>query len=193
VLTLERYGGVELAVQLALALGMFVDFGLGPIGARRVASAPREAARVAAEIATLRLALAALAFAAALTIGAMLDVSADVRALVRLVALSLFAAPFVASWLFQGLGQMGWVAGGQLLRMCVFAVLVFALVDGDAQLARVGAAELCAMFAMAAWYALGQLRSVGSLRLGAPWPRLRQLAVDSLPVGLSRGLAALQQ
>lgn len=193
VLSPEAYGGVELAVQIALALTMFVDFGLGPIGARRVASAPHDAARVAGEIATLRIALAVVAYGAAYAIAGRLAVSEEIRSLVRVVSLSVFAAPFVSSWLFQGLGRMRWVAGGQLLRMCVFAGLVLGFVHGDAQLARVGAAELTAMLALAGWYRLGEARSVGSRPLGAPLPRLRALAIEALPVGASRVTAALQQ
>jgi len=193
VLTPEHYGGVELAIQLALALGMLVDFGLGPIGARAVAESASRAARVAREIATLRLLLACAAYAGAWLIAGAVDVRSDVRALIRVVALSLFAAPFVSSWLFQGLGNMAWVAGGQLLRMCVFAALCALLVRADEQLALVAVAELSAVFAMAGWYWIGQSRNVCRPGIGAPVVRLRALAAAALPVGLSRVGTSIQQ
>ncbi len=189
----ESYGGVELAVQIALSLGMLVDFGLGPIGARAVAASPERGRSIAAEITTLRLLLALPALGIANVLASTLDLADEARMLVRITALSLLAAPLVLSWLFQGLGRMLWVAGGQLLRMSVFAVLVVTLVSSDANLLRVGAAELAAAFTMGGWYLLAQGRAVGRPALGASATRLRILAAASLPVGLGRGLAAIQQ
>ncbi len=125
----EGYGAVELAVALAMLFMLVVDFGFGPIGARELAREPARAAQLAAAIPTARCALALLGVAGMVLCSFMLDQPRETRALIRIYAVSLLAAPWTLNWLLQGLDLMPWVALAQAVRMIAFALGVVVFVS----------------------------------------------------------------
>ena len=189
----DAYGHIEVAIQVTMMFSLVVDFGLGPIGAREIASNRGRAAALAASIPTLRLILAALAYLLVYLVAGMLDLGEEGRTLARVTGLALFAAPFVHSWLFQGLGKMLWVAAAQLLRSAAFAALVLLCIGDDDGILAVGIFEALSAFVMAAWFVGAQVRNLGMPRLGAPLEELGRLFREAWPVGLSRTLWAVYQ
>ena len=189
----DAYGQIEVAIQITMMFSLVVDFGLGPIGAREIASDRGRAAGLAAAIPTLRLLLATFAYGLVYVVAGLLDMGSEGRTLVRVTGLALFAGPFVHNWLFQGLGKMLWVAVAQLLRSGAFAALVLLCIGESDGILSVGIFEALSAFVMAIWFVGAQIRIVGSLRLGAPLTELHRLFLQAWPVGLSRTLWAVYQ
>jgi len=192
-LSAAHYGSVELASAITMLFFLVVDFGFAPIGARELASDRSRARALAAAIPTLRLALALASIACIALLSALLDQPAETRAFVRWFGLSLFAAPWVLNWLFQGLGQMLTVAIAQALRMLAFAGFVLLLVRGESALDAVAAAEIGSVTLLALYYVAMQARAVGAPRLTTDGALLGRLLRDAAPVGASRILWAVSQ
>ncbi len=193
VLEPAAYGSVELAAALALFFALVVDFGFGPIGAREIAQDRSRAPALAAAVPAGRLLLALLAFPLMGGVGHLLGQPAQGVALIWLFAGSLLFAPWIQRWLLQGLDMMTWVSGAQALRMIVFAVGVVALVEGPADLLRVGLLEIAAAACMAAYFVIVQARRITPLRLSFRLKGLRRLAAEALPVGAEQLVWALNQ
>ncbi len=189
----ESYGAVELAVAVSLFFTLIIDFGLGPIGAREVARDAGRVPELAASVPTLRTLLAILAVAAMWLVPEALDASSATANLIRLYAMALFGAAWVQRWLFQGLGMMIWVSAGRVVRTLVFAAAVFILVRRPEQLLSVGVAEVAAAAAVALYYLGAQHLCVTPLHFGAPPHALVNLLRESLPLGISQALWALNQ
>lgn len=189
----DDYGAVEFAVALAMLFGLVVDFGFGPIGSREVTGDPARARALAASIPAARAVLALAAYALLAACVALLDQPPAAKRLAWIFGLSLLALPWTLNWLFQGLDRMGWVAGAQALRMGLFAGVVVLLVRGPADLWKVGAAEIVAAAAMAAYFVVAaRWRAVAP---GFDFQRreIAPLVREAWPVAVSQVFWALNQ
>ena len=145
------YGAVEYVVGLAVFFAMLVDGGLNVIGTRRVGRDPGELALLAFQIPAARMLLALAAVPLMILIATQLMKATVPVGLVWLFALSLLSTPWRQQWLFQATERMAATAFADMLRMAVFAVLIWALVRGPGHLLAVGWAEITAVVAMTAY------------------------------------------
>lgn len=182
----DAYGALELAFALLVFFGLVIDFGLGPIGARDVARDRRDAARLSAQIPSVRLALTFVVVPVMAAIGVAIGGDRERVWLVWLFALSLFTRAGVQQWLFQGLEKMVWVSAGQVIRMSVFALGVVLFVRGPEDLLVTGAVEIAAAVSLAAYFLGAQRAMVGPVRLSFDLPALRALFARGSSVGMSQ-------
>jgi len=190
----QRYGSLEFVIATMIFFTLPVDFGLGVYGAREVARDPRRAADLLPEVSTLRLTLASISFALLLVLAALLPQGNEVKFLLILYGLSLFAEPMLVQWFFQGHERMHWVALADLIRKGSFATFVLLLIRPSTPLAWVGVCE-CAAAVAVAMFCLGILRWKLGYRVPRPWHRLNTLKGhirNSAPIGLSHLAWALQ-
>ncbi len=187
------YGRLEFVLAIMVFFTLPVDFGLGTLGAREIARWPDRAVLLLCDIALLRLALALASFTVLLVVAALLPETAEVQWLLVLYGLSLFAAPALLQWFFQGHEQMHWVAVISLVRQVVFAGLIFVVFDVGMPLYYVGFFE-CAAVAVAAAAGLAIMSQGPILRRwprpapSGPRPRLPDLLRhlrQAAPIGLS--------
>ncbi|MFN2433046.1 MAG: oligosaccharide flippase family protein [Gemmatimonadota bacterium] len=183
----ERYGSLEFVLAVMVFFTLPADLGLGAYGAREVARRPGAAALLLQQISELRLLLAGVSFAALLAVTALVPAPDEVRLLLVLYGVSLFAAPALLQWLFQGQGLMQWVAAASITRQAVFAGLILVLVRPGVSIVAVGLVEIASVAATAAVCV-----TVARLRLGVrvPAPRLRPAGLarhlrEAAPIGLS--------
>jgi O-antigen/teichoic acid export membrane protein len=191
VLAPEAYGTVEFTVSLALFFASFVDAGLGPIGAREVARDRAASVGLAAAIPSARLLIAAVVAPLMWGIGAWVEPEA--APLVALYAAALLLLPFNQRWLLQGLQQMAWVSGAQIVRMGVFALGVIVLVRTPDALVVVGRVEVVAALALAAYFVIVQTARATPFRLVFAPRRLVALVREGLPIGLGEIVWSLNQ
>ena len=140
----QGYGRLEFAFSLLVFFSLPVDFGLGVYGARGIAKDRSRAAALAADISVVRLCLAAVSFAVLLVVAALAGGDAETRVLVTALGASLFAAPVLLQWLFQGLERMQWVAWVSALRQAIFAAAAIVLVRSREELMWAGVVECLA-------------------------------------------------
>jgi O-antigen/teichoic acid export membrane protein len=182
----ERYGSLEFVLAVIVFFTLPADCGLGAYGAREIAKGRSPAPRLLAGIATLRLLLALGSYIALLATLPALPV--PVRVLLAIYGLGFLLAPMQLQWLFQGHGQMQWVAAASVVRYGVFAGLIFFCLGNETTLVWIGVFECIALLTsstLCVWVARSDLRATI-----AEWPpRLADLIAhlrSSWPIGLSQ-------
>ncbi|MEO6224084.1 MAG: oligosaccharide flippase family protein, partial [Vicinamibacterales bacterium] len=158
VLTPAGYGIVEQALAITVFFVLGVESGMGLYGARVVAAAPERVPRLISQVMTLRAVLGVPAFVAVLVVAAHYRMAG--LGIVAVNGLAILLTPFMTQWVFQGLRQMSWVAGGAVARNLTFVALIFALIRPGSELWLVAVAEVSGIFVLAivnAWFLYGKL------------------------------------
>jgi len=142
----DGMGMIEFASAALLCASLALDMGFGSYGAREIAKHPECTAELTAQILFVRLVLGVAAFGGLVSL-AWLSSGAVVHGrLLVIFGLSLLSLPFLLQWVFQGHEWMGAVAGLNLLRQLIFAVVVFAALRGPEGLIVVAWAECAGTF-----------------------------------------------
>jgi O-antigen/teichoic acid export membrane protein len=183
----ERYGSLEFVLAVMVFFTLPAELGLGVYGAREIAKDPASARSLLQAIPELRLLLASASFLALLLLAAAIPKGGDVRALLALYGLSLFAVPTLLQWFFQGHNLMHWVAVASITRAAVFSGLLFLFLRPGSPLFVIGLFELVSVAVVSALCV-----AVIRFRLGLelPRPRLRPRALGAhlrraAPIGMS--------
>jgi O-antigen/teichoic acid export membrane protein len=182
---------VEVALASASFAALAVEMGFPLLGTREVARDRGAVERLLPRILPTQLAVAATLFVAALLAARFHWVDADLGELLPGYAASLLALPFLLPWVFQGRGQMHWVAIPQVVRQAVFLLASWTLVRGLADRPKLPWAEILAL-ATAAAVALALFAQRGRLRLEPRGAFDRDLLREALPIGGSQFLWALR-
>jgi O-antigen/teichoic acid export membrane protein len=183
----DDFGYVEWAAAVLLCAGLIVDQGFGLYGAREIAKAPERTAELIAEIIGARIFLAAGAFCIVLLMAFFLKDAGTTRNLLILYGISLFAAPFILTWVFQGLEKMHSAALVQVVRQTIFAGMVLTLVMNQERLWLVPIAEIVSVSiaaALSVWIVKAKLKFGVRVALGFSADLFRQ----GVPIGLSQML-----
>ena len=187
------YGVAEYAVGLAVFFTMVVDWGMGPLGVRALAAKPESAASMAAIIPAARLIIACVAIPGLGLFALWSGQPKTTVILVWLYALSLLGVPWNQDWLLQGREMMTAAALAQLVRMCVFAVVVVTLVHGEGDILFVGVAELVAVGVTTAYYLGVQGSQICPVRLKFTIHELKRLVREGFSIGLGNVIWAFVQ
>jgi O-antigen/teichoic acid export membrane protein len=183
----ELYGSLEFTLATMIFFTLPVDFGLGVYGARELARDGRRAADLLRDVSALRLVLASVSFALLLVVAALLPRAGEIKLLLVLYGVSLFAEPMLVQWFFQAHDRMHWVALADLTRKGTFAAFVLLLIRPGTPLPWVGVCE-CAAAVATAIVCLTVLRGWLGFGVPRPWQRLAVLIPhirQSAPIGLS--------
>jgi O-antigen/teichoic acid export membrane protein len=183
----EGYGRLEFVLAAMVFFTLPVDFGLGAYGAREVARNRSGAAELLRDVAALRLLLACGSFAVLSLVVALVPEGPEVKLLLLLYGLSLFGAPALLQWFFQGHDQMHWVALASIVRQGVFAGLVLLFLRPGTPLPWIGVCECVSVIVVAA-VCLSVTRSRLGYTLPLPWRKPGRLLGHfhkAAPIGLS--------
>ncbi len=173
---------VEVALA-ALNLAVYtVEMGFPLYCAREVARDPQAVARLLPRVLPTQLAVAAALVVGAFVAARAKLVDPELGELLPGYAASLLLIPFALPWVFQGRGEMRWVALPQVVRQSTFLVATLALVGGVPQRARLPWAEILAVGAGSA-VALGAFLRRGRLTLAPRHAFDRHLLREALPMG----------
>jgi O-antigen/teichoic acid export membrane protein len=157
-LTPASYGIVEQALAITVFFVLGVESGMGLYGARVVAAAPERVPKLVAQVMFLRAILAVPAFAAVIAVSAHYGMAG--LGILAVNGIAILLTPFMTQWVFQGLRQMTWVAGGAAARNLTFIVLVFALIRPGSEPWLVAVAEVSGLAVLAIvnmWLLYGRL------------------------------------
>lgn len=143
------FGYLEFAMSASLLVGVLVHQGLGLYGSREIARNPEQTETLVTEIASLRFALALIAYAGLAAFVYLIDRPVISEQLVLIYGLSLLFMPFGLEWVFQGHEKMQTSAALQVIRQGVFAIVVFAFVRNQFDLWPVAFAEVAGVIAVA--------------------------------------------
>ncbi|MGC4055083.1 MAG: oligosaccharide flippase family protein [Paludibaculum sp.] len=189
----QSYGRMEFAMAALVFFHLPADLGLSLYGAREIARNRHDVSHLMASISAIRLGLAVLSYAALLLFALTLREDPQAQTLLCALGLSLFAAPGLLQWVFQGLDQMSWAAWAVTVRQGTFAVVALLLVRSPGHLIGAAVAE-CAAAGVTALFCIWLAQHSLRLRL-----RFRDLHVADLlhhlrtaaPIGLSEFAWAL--
>jgi O-antigen/teichoic acid export membrane protein len=183
----ENFGYVEWAGAVLLCAGLIVDQGFGSYGAREIAKDTAKARGLIAEIIGARLILAIAAYVIVALLAFGLHRADILSSLLLLYGVSLFAAPLMLSWVFQGFEKMHTVAVIQLIRQTIFAVVVLVFVRSSDQLLMVAMAEILAV-SISAMVSVWAVKTKLSLPVGINFKFSSHLFREGVPIGLSQML-----
>jgi O-antigen/teichoic acid export membrane protein len=158
VLSPAGYGFIEQALAITVFFVLGVESGMGLYGARIVAAAPERAPQLVTRVMLLRAMIGLPAFVAVLIVATRHQMAG--LGILAINGIAILLTPFLTQWVFQGLKQMTWVAGGAVARNVTFVALVFAFVRPGSGLWVVAAAEVCGIVVLAlvnAWFLFGRL------------------------------------
>ena len=141
------YGEVEWALSLTMVFSLFADAGLSTWALAQIAARPDRAPTLVAQVGRLRLKLAVPTYALLLAT-AWTRAGAPGSAL-AIYGLVLFLSPLSLQYLFDGLLQTRWTAGGSVVRGATFLASVLLLVDRGSRPSAVAFAEVLAALALA--------------------------------------------
>lgn len=187
------YGAVEYVVALSVFFALIVDGGLDIIGIRRTGRDASELPMLAFQIPVARLLLAAVAVPAMTLVATQLMKASVPFGLVVLFALSLLTTPWRQQWLFQATERMATAATADILRMSVFAVLIYMLVRHKTDILFVGGAEIAAVSVMTIYCLIVQHHRIARLRLTGSFTGFGGLLRESAAVGSTNLVWALNQ
>jgi O-antigen/teichoic acid export membrane protein len=179
------YGELVFVLAILFFFALLVDCGLSYYGAREVARDAGAVGRLLGPILLDKILLAILAFALLAGLTWLIDAPGSTKTLLLLYGLTLFALPGLLPWPFQGRDRMHVVAGASLLRQCIFAAGVFALVRAPAHVRAMPLVEGVALLSVALYYSIILWRWFAPLR-----PRIDVRAgmaslSRALPIGAS--------
>ncbi len=180
-----EFGYIEFAGAVLMCASLIVDQGFSPFGAREIAKAPEQTGRLTGEVVTARFALAIISYLAVVLLALLTDKGSVMVRLLLVYGLSLWAAPLLLQWVFQGHERMHVVAIAQVVRQTVFAGMVFIFVRGSDQILMVAWAEVAGVTCSAIFCVLMYQRLFkGQTRL-RPAVSAR-IFRDGVPIGLSQ-------
>ncbi len=189
----EEYGAVEYAMGLATLATLAIDGGLGSVGVRRLTQGHQSAEDLVALIPAAQLCLAMLIAPAMVLFTWVYTDDANALKLTCLVALSLFIPPWKQDWLFQAKGMMTHLVLAQTVRVSTFMLGCVLMVRGDADVVRVGFAEIGSVVFATAYLMTVQHRHVVPLRLRFALHKLMDLMREGAAIGLGAICWALFQ
>jgi PST family polysaccharide transporter len=184
-LGVSDFGYIEFAGAVLMCASLIVDQGFSPYGAREIAKAPEQTGRLAAEVVTVRIMLAAGGYLAIVLFALLIDRGPVMMRLLLVYGLSLWAMPLMLQWVFQGHERMDLVAAVQVIRQTIFAATVFTFLRRADQILMVAWAEVAGV-TTAALFSLWMYRRHfrGSARI-RPAVSAR-LFREGVPIGLSQ-------
>jgi O-antigen/teichoic acid export membrane protein len=118
-----------------------------------VAATPERTPHLLSQVMLLRTMLGVPAFLAVL--GVAMHYRMTGLGILAVNGIAILLTPFMTQWVFQGLHQMTWVAGGAAARNLTFVALVFALIKPGSSVWLVAAAEVSGIVVLAivnAWF-----------------------------------------
>jgi O-antigen/teichoic acid export membrane protein len=157
VLGVERFGVLEFAGSLLVYFLLLADGGL-EMWATREAAQSLDLPALVARIIPVRFLLAAAGFLVILVVLPLLPPYPELRWVLGLFGLSLFAQAATLKWVFMGQEKMARVAWGLVFAQVVFAILVVALVHSGSPLLVVPLVRFASDAALALYFAAVYVR-----------------------------------
>lgn len=137
----QSYGYLEFVIAIIFFFTLVVDSGLGSYGAREIAKDSDGYSYLATQITFVRFLLACVAFAILTLLTILLNQPQEIKLLLFLFSLTLFALPTLIQWVFQGQDMMSFVALASIIRWTTFSVGVIIFVRSSDQLLNIPVIE----------------------------------------------------
>ncbi len=159
--------------------------GFGSYGAREIAKHPERTGELTAQVLFVRLLLGVVAFLGLILLSSVTSSAVVNSRLLIVFGLSLLCLPFLLQWVFQGHEWMGAVAGLNLLRQLIFAVVVFAALRGPESLMVAAWAEFAGTF-LTAILGMWLYRRWFGRHIRLVFTASREVIAHSATIGLSQ-------
>lgn len=140
VLAPKDFGLIELSLSVIVFFVLGVENGLGSYGARLIALSPESASTLVPRVMLLRGMFVAPAYLVILFLSEQYGMPGV--GVLAVYGFTVCLVPFFNQWVFQGLGQMQWVAAGTALRNMLFAGFVLLVITPGADPRWVAVAEV---------------------------------------------------
>lgn len=183
------FGRVEFAAAVVLYASALASFGLDTVGTFRAAADPRRAFPMARAVIALRLELATLSVCVLMLLAALVPRLAEVRTLLLVGGLGVFAEALSTAFVFQGLEQMRRVALVKIAGQGLYAVGVLALVHGPLHELRVPALAAGSTALGSLILGIVVLRALSSGAPAAEPGIYRSLLAEAAPLALNAALS----
>ena len=188
-LTLADFGLVSLGFTVLSYTINISSAGLDLFGIRQIAKgADRD---FVGRLVSLRLIIAAAVFVLTAVITSLIVRDPLTVRIIIIFNCSLFAYALLLEWLYQGREAMKTVSLGKSVTAAVYLALILLLVHSDIDLLWVAVAAVAGDFAMMMFYASKYRREGNSLRPVADLAAWKQMAGESLPLGVGTVLGQI--
>ncbi len=128
----EGFGIIGVANSITVYLMLFSNLGFNTLGSREIAKDRGLIPKYVNNINTARLILSALVFAVYVVIIGQVNLSANVKTVYLIAAMSVFANAFLIDWVYLGIERMGVLAVRQVLTSLLNLVGIYLFVHGIA-------------------------------------------------------------
>jgi O-antigen/teichoic acid export membrane protein len=190
ILGVTRFGVLEFAGSVLAYVLLLADGGLEMWGIREAAKAA-DMPLIAGRVLPLRVVLASLSFIVLLAVLPFFPNYPDLRAVLVIYGLSVFAAALNLKWIFMGQQKMTGVARGLVLAQLVFAALVFIFVHNPLAMVWVPVFRLVSDLVSAGYFTLWFRRDYGSPRLSVSLHGATAVLRPALTIGMSLAMGLL--
>ena len=188
----QSYGYLEFVIAIIFFFTLIVDSGLGSYGAREIAKDEGEYSFLATHITFARFLLACVAFVILTLIAFALNQPSEIKLLLFIYSLTLFALPTLIQWVFQGRDMMSFVAVSSIIRWSTFSIGVLVFVRSPEQILNVPIIEGFAILLTGAFL-------IGALIINFGFPRYRinlsqafSIFRQAFPIGASELVWAIK-
>jgi O-antigen/teichoic acid export membrane protein len=189
-LDVRGYGELEFANALIAYFLLLSDGGLEGWGVREIARTGN-VLDLAGRVTALRLVLATLTFLLLLSSLLVIPDQGQLRTLLLIFGIGLFAQALTLKWVFMAEQQMSLVAVGLMAAQVVFAVCVFAGVRGPGSLLLVAAIKVASDLMQAGYFAWQFRRTHGRFTLRLRREDRRVVLAPALMMGLSTAMSMI--
>jgi O-antigen/teichoic acid export membrane protein len=190
VLGVTAYGVLEFANAIMVYLLLIGEAGLDRWGIRAAAQSS-ELGKLAGQFIPLRLFVAVVAFGILLACLPFFPPYPQLRPVLIVFGLILFAQVWNVKWAFMGRQEMARVGAGLALYQAAFAVGVFALVRESTDLMRVAALRLGSEALLAIFFAVFFVRQFGGIRFSLERSEIMPHLRPALAMGAAQFLSLL--
>ncbi len=185
-LTAAGFGLLSVAQAVLLYLLLIIDSGTALQGAKEIARRPADVSLVSSNLLALRLLLALIVFILASAGLSWLPLAADLKSLLLISFLLVFAKALTVDWVFQGLEQMGYVALFRVVQQLLSFGLILLFIKSASALLLVPGLQLAGAMISALLLLLIMFWRFAPFSLAILQPRLwRTYLAAALPLGAS--------
>ncbi len=187
----EGFGIIGFAVAFISYFELLVNPGLNLYGTNEIARCEKNLSGVVSDIISIKFFLAIICYTVLLIVFIFIDKPLNIKLLIAIYGLGLFAMPTTLYWLFQGTQDMHWISIGQSFNRLFYLVFIFLFVKGQEDIFMVSVSHIGA-----AYLAMGIIGGIFVKKYGFPklnlnFSRWREILLESFPMGFSSIMIAV--
>ena len=181
----EEFGVFNWAMAFVMYFLLFVDMGFSLIGIREIARDSSIIRKYVNHIITIRSIISVISFIVLVVIALMLNESWDVKMIIIISGINLFANALLLDWVFQGIEKMEIIAICQIVIGAVNLVGVIVFVNSKDDAAAAMLIFMLSLLINSLWLLAYYIKKYGMIKFSYNKKFWKKLFSASIPMGFS--------